>query len=59
MDAGVALQPVFVRHAACISFDREGGAKRCIENCSVDIARMFRRYQRGKIRREKQILLVG
>lgn len=59
VDAGVALQPVFARHAARISFDREGGARRYIENCNVVIARMFKGYQRGKIRREKQILLVG
>lgn len=59
MDAEVALQPFFARLAAYISFDREEGDRRYIEKCSVVTAMMFKGYWGGKIRREKQILLVG
>lgn len=56
MDAEGALQPFFARHAAYISLDRD---RRYIEKCSVVTAMMFKGYWGGKIRGEKQILLVG
>lgn len=59
MGAKVALQPSFARNAVSISFDREEGDRRHIENCRVAAAMMFKEYQGRKITREKQILLVG
>lgn len=58
MGAGVALQPFFCRPEAYISFHGEEGDRRCIEKQSVVTAMVFKGYCGGKIRREKQILLV-
>lgn len=49
----------FCRPEAYISFHRKKGDRRCIEKHSVVTAMVFKGYWGGKIRREKQILLVG
>lgn len=49
---------IFCRPEAYISFHREEGDRRCIEKHSVVTAMVFKGYCWGKIRREKQILLV-
>lgn len=53
-----ALQPFFARSAVYISFDRGEGVREYIGELSAVIDTIFKGYQGGKIRREKQILLV-